>query len=87
MTVVLNAATALLALGGLVLAVLSAVAWRRSGQARLGVLALGFLLFAAAGTWTAVGLFTGAAVVGMLTTQTLLSAAGLFVVYLAAVKR
>lgn len=87
MTLLLNAATALLALGGLVLTALALVGWRRSGQGRLGVLALGFALFAAAGAWTAAGLFTGQDVVALLTTQTLLVASALFVIYLAAVKR
>lgn len=87
MTVLVNAATALLALGGLVLTLLAFVGWRRSGQGRLGVLALGFALFAAAGAWTAAGLFAGQDAVALLTAQTLFVASALFVIYLAAVKR
>lgn len=87
MSLALNAATALFTLGALVISALSAGAWWRSGQPRLGVLALGFLLFGAAGAWTAVGLFTGKDALDMLTAQTLLSAAGVFVTYIAAVKR
>lgn len=87
MSVVLNAATAFLALGGATLSGLAFIGMRRSGQARIGLLSLGFLAFAVAGIWTAVGLFNGSPLVELLTVQTLLCAAGVFIVYLAAVKR
>ncbi len=87
MSTLLNAAAAVLTLGALVLTALAAMAWWRSRSGRLGVLAIGFALFAAGGASTSAGLFSGASIQGMLTVQTTLTAAGVFVVYLAAVKK
>ncbi len=87
MSTLLNAAAAILTIGALVLTVLAALAWHRSRAGRLALLAGGFGLFAAAGLSTSAGLFSNASLQGMLTVQTTLTAAGVFVVYLAAVKK
>ncbi len=87
MSIILNAAAAILTLGALVLTALATLAWYRSRAGRLGLLAIGFALFAAGGVSTSAGLFSGASIQGMLTVQTALTATGVFVVYLAAVKK
>ncbi|MEK6974906.1 MAG: hypothetical protein AABY18_01025 [Candidatus Thermoplasmatota archaeon] len=87
MTLLLNASVALLALVATALAILAFIGWTRNRTGRLAMLAIGFGIVAAAGIITAIGMFTSQTPVAMLTWQSLLLAAGLFVVYLAAVKR
>lgn len=87
MNEVVNAGAALLALGGLALTVLSLLAWRRSRRGRHGFLAAGFACFAGAGMVTSVGLFSGANPLSLLAQQSAASAAGLFLIYLASVKK
>jgi hypothetical protein len=82
-----NIGAALLALGGLALTVLSLIAWRRSRRGRHGFLAAGFACFAVAGAVTSIGLFSGAEPLALLGQQSLAAAAGLFMIYLASVKR
>jgi hypothetical protein len=86
-TLLLNASVALLALVASALAILAFIGWTRNRTGRMGLLAIGFAFVAGAGILTAIGLFTDQTPVTMLTWQSLLVAAGLFVVYLAAVKR
>ncbi|MHB8634597.1 MAG: hypothetical protein ACYDBQ_11670 [Thermoplasmatota archaeon] len=83
----LNAAVALLTLEALALALLGLLSWRRSRRARQAWLAGGFALFAGSGAATAYGLFHGAAAVDLLAWQSAGCAAGLALLYLAAVKR
>lgn len=83
----LNLAVAAFTLTAGVLAALGALAWRRSGQARIGGLAAGFGLFAVAGVVSAVWLFTREDLETLLTLHASITSLGLLTIYLAAVKR
>jgi hypothetical protein len=86
-SLVLNLAVAAFALTAIALTGLAGVGWRRSGQARMGGLTAGFGLFAVAGLVTAWWLFAREDLETLLTVHTAVTAAGLLVIYLAAVKR
>lgn len=87
MTLLLNASVAFLALVATALAILALIGWARARTSRMALLAFGFGIIAAAGLLTAFGMFTGRTPLFLLTWQSLLAAVGLFIVYLAAVKR
>ncbi|MGB0652993.1 MAG: hypothetical protein ACPGQL_07310 [Thermoplasmatota archaeon] len=87
MSSLLNASAAVLSLVALAVTLLAFLGWRRSGLGKQLLLALGFGCFAAAGIVTSIGLFRGTSEVTLLTWQTLLAAVGVFMVYVAAVKR
>ena len=87
MNELVNIGAALLTLGGFALALVSLLAWRRSRRARHGILAAGFAAFGVGGAITSAGLFSGANPLAMLGEQSIASAAGLFLIYLASVKK
>lgn len=87
MSLALNLAVAAFTLTALALTLLGALAWRRSGQARIGGLAAGFGLFAVAGLLTSWWLFAREDLEALLTIHTAITALGLLTIYLAAVKR
>jgi apolipoprotein N-acyltransferase len=73
----LNVALAALTVTALALSVLGALAWRRSGRTKMGVLAVGFGWFALAGLLASWWLFARENLETLLTLHTALSAAGL----------
>lgn len=87
LSVLLNVAVAAFTLTALALTGLGALAWRRSGQARIGGLSLGFGFFAVAGIVSAVWLFTSEDLERLLTVHLAVTALGLLAIYAAAVKR
>ncbi|MHB1260110.1 MAG: DUF7521 family protein [Thermoplasmatota archaeon] len=87
MTALLNVVVALMAVVATAVTTLAVIAWRRSGQVRTALLAFGFGLVAIAGILTGLGLFSGGEPIDLLTWQSMLVSCGLFVVYVAAVKR
>lgn len=87
LSTVLNVAVAAFTLTAAALTVLGAIAYRRSGQARVGGLAAGFGLFAIAGVVSAVWLFTREDLETLLTIHISVTALGLVTIYVAAVKR
>lgn len=87
MSLLLNTAAALFALTAAALMLVALAAWGRSRNGRMGLLALGFAAFTAAGATTAWWLFNGDDVESALAMQTALSGMGLFFVYTAAVRK
>lgn len=87
LSLALNLSVAAFTLTAAALTVLGAIAYRRSGQARIAGLAAGFGLFALAGLVSAVWLFTREDLETLLSLHTAITAAGLVTIYLAAVKR
>lgn len=87
MSILLNLAVAAFTLTAIALTVLGVLAWRRSGQARIGGLAAGFGFFALAGVITSWWLFAREDLETLLAVHTAITALGLITVYLAAVKR
>lgn len=87
LTLLLNLAVAAFTLTAIALTALGALAWRRSGQARIGGLAAGFGFFALAGLVSSWWLFAREDLQTLLTIHAAITAAGLLTIYLAAVKR
>lgn len=87
MTLLLNLSVATFTLTAVALTGLGVLAWRRSGQARIGMLSLGFGWFAIAGVLASWWLFTREDLQTLLTVHTAVMALGLLTIYIAAVKR
>lgn len=87
MTTLLNVAVAAFTLTAIALTILGFLSWRRSKRTKLGVVALGFGWFAAAGLLASWWLFSREDLETLFTIHAALSAAGLLTIYLATVRR
>lgn len=87
MSVLLNVAVAAFTLTAFALALLGFAAWRRADRAKMGVLAVGFSWFAAAGLLSSWWLFAREDLELLFTIHVTLAALGLLTIYTATVKR
>lgn len=87
MSALLSFAASAHTLAAVAVTALATLAWRRSGSARQGLLALAFAWFASAGVATSAWLFLSDDAQGLLALDLALWTCGLLTLYFAAVKR